>query len=188
MDRWVCLHATHFVLPLPEMWKRAHTCTGAQQAIESEARQLVGAGICQVLALLSESDRQRGFEELLSFPQKALEQQSAAVDETKDETVKKDLLKLVAGEIQLIACLCRSFTNAGTSDYGSMESGCPSSPDRRELVSSPVMTVVRRSWTRISQLASNYALDEVCVSCDVGLCCRFGFSFPPFYYSTCPEL
>lgn len=147
---------------LPEMWKRAHTSSGAQKAIEYEARQLVGAGICQVLALLSESDRLTGFDELLAFPQKALEEQSAAVDETRDETTRKNLLKLAAGEMQLIACLCRAFTNAATADNGSMESGCPSSPDRRELVSSPVMTVVRRSWARISQLASTYAFDEVC--------------------------
>ena len=67
----------------------------------------------------------------------------------------------VAGEISLIASLCWCFTNSGTNDDSFMESGCPSSPDRRELVPPSVLTVVRRSWPKVAQVASTYAHYEV---------------------------
>lgn len=144
-----------------EMWKAAHAGGHEQCPIDSEARELLGSGLCQVVALLPKDDRLKGFEHLLSLPQDELGRQSQKLDETRDENSKNLCLRKVAGEIRLIAVLCRSFTNAATVNEGSMESGCPSSPDRRELVSPPVMTIVRRSWPKIVQLASTHSCDEV---------------------------
>jgi len=145
-----------------EMWKTCHTGETEQGALDSKARQLLGVGVCQILASLAQDARFTGFENLLAFPQKELEKQAQLADEARDDKTRKKYLDNVAGEIRLIAALCRSLTNSGTANNGSMESGCPSSPDRRELVSPSVMTVVRRSWPKLAQLASSYAYDEVC--------------------------
>eukprot|EP00977_Amphora_coffeiformis_P026659 scaffold28913_cov92-Amphora_coffeaeformis.AAC.1 len=142
------------------MWKTCHTGGKEQGALDSKARQLLGVGVCQILASLAQDARSTGFENLLAFPQNELEKQAQLADEARDNKTRKEYLDNVAGEIRLIAALCRSLTNSGTANTGSMESGCPSSPDRRELVSPPVMTVVRRSWPKLAQLASSYAYDE----------------------------
>eukprot|EP00977_Amphora_coffeiformis_P024542 scaffold16148_cov146-Amphora_coffeaeformis.AAC.1 len=142
------------------MWKTCHTGETEQGALDSKARQLLGVGVCQILASLAQDARFTGFENLLAFPQKELEKQAQLADEARDDKTRKKYLDNVAGEIRLIAALCRSLTNSGTANNGSMESGCPSSPDRRELVSPSVMTVVRRSWPKLAQLASSYAYDE----------------------------
>ena len=146
------------------MWKACHIGGADQSALHAEARQLLGIGLCQILACLTDDARLKGFENLLSFPQNELDKQSQLADEARDDATRKQCLSKVGGEIRLIAALCRSVTSSGTGDSGAMESGCPSSPDRRELVPPPVMTVVRRSWPKIAQLASTYASDEVCVS------------------------
>ena len=143
------------------MWKSCHVGGQDQCALDAEARTLLGVGLCQILGALSDEARLKGFEDLMSFPQNELEKQARLVDETRDEETRKSCLSKLAGEIRLIAALCRSLTNSGTVDNGSMESGCPSSPDRRELVPAPVMTIVRRSWPKIAQLASTYSYDEV---------------------------
>ena len=146
------------------MWKLCHVGGQEQVALDAEARTLLGVGLCQILGFLADEARLKGFDDLLSFPQNELENQAQLVEEARDEETRKKYLSKLAGEIRLIAALCRSMTNAGSSDTGSMESGCPSSPDRRELVPAPVMTIVRRSWPRIAQVASSYSYDEVCNS------------------------
>ena len=143
------------------MWKACHIGGADQSALNSEARQLLGIGLCQILACLADDARSKAFENILSFPQNELEKQSQLADEARDEATRKECLSKVAGETRLIAALCRSVSNSGTVDTGSMESGCPSSPDRRGLVPPPVMTVMRRSWPKLAQLASTYSFDEV---------------------------
>lgn len=144
------------------MWKTCHKGEEDECALDSEARQSFGVGLCQILVFLAEEARFESFENLLSFPQNELVKQVKLVEEARNDETRKKYLGNVAGEVCLIAALCRSLTNSGTVRNGSMESGCPSSPDRRELVSQPVMTVVRRSWPKFAQLASSYAWDEVC--------------------------
>lgn len=157
----ICSEEPHRVILRKEMWKACHIGGAEQSALNAEARQLLGIGICQILSCLAEDARLKGFENLLSFPQNELDKQAQRADEARDEATRKQFLAKVAGEIRLIAALCRSLTNSATVDTEAMESGCPSSPDRRELVPSSVMTVVRRSWPKIAQLASTYSFDEV---------------------------
>lgn len=110
---------------------------------------------------MPEDARLQGFESLISYPQSELEKQAQLADEARSDETRNHFLKKVAGEVSLIATLCRSYTNAGTLSDGIMESGCPSSPDRRQLVAPSAMTVVRRSWPKIAQLASTHAQNEV---------------------------
>ena len=143
------------------MWKACHVGGPEQCALDAEARTLLGVGLCQILSCLDDEARLKGSEDLLSFPQNELEKQAQLADEARDEETRKNYLLRLSGEIRLIGALCRSLTNTGATYSGSMESGCPSSPDRRELVPPPVMNIVRRSWPKIAQLASTYSYDEV---------------------------
>jgi hypothetical protein len=149
-----------------ELWKTCHIRGSHQAALDANARRQLGSGICHVLSPLSDVVRLKSFENLLSFPQNELERLVQLADSTVEERDKTKYLEKVSGEIVLIASLCWCFTNSATSDDSFMESGCPSSPENRELVNPSVLSIVRRSWPKIAQVASTYvynAVSQVCL-------------------------
>jgi hypothetical protein len=144
-------------------WEASYAASNHPGIITAEDRQALCSGICHVLASLPDNQRAKSLQALAMPTLDCLETMTYLANQTAQtpEDQFDVVLDRISDEVNLLATMARSFTNAFAVKDASMESGCRTS-DGHVAIADSAFEICRKAWPSISHVAGRYSFHEVC--------------------------
>lgn len=129
-------------------------CNHTRKLLTTDDRMAICSGICHVLSRLPERQRATSVMALAMPSIGCLEAMVQHIEATVDVDRRNAALDRVAAEIVIVSTIARSFSNAVWSSEDDLLKLYPPIAD-------PALTILRRAWPSIQEVASTYIWNEV---------------------------